>query len=155
VVEGRVVSVEAKFREDHQFIYTYVTIDVDDTHKGRLTTNRIVLEELGGMANGIEAVVEGVPEFEAGERVLVFLEARDEGLYKTYGWVQGKYRIETDRESGRELATRSELTDATFNFSPSGQLDVTVDAETGKRFHDVLVATIDEWADRLTVPEGN
>lgn len=154
VVEGRVVDVEARFRDDHQFVYTYVTIEVDGTHKGQLTTDRIVLEELGGTANGVTAVVDGVPEFEVGERVLVFLEAREDDLYKTYGWVQGKFRLETDPATGREIATRSELTDAAFNYSPSGRLDVTVDAASGKRFHDVLVATIDEWADRLTVPEG-
>lgn len=107
VVTGRVTAVEARMHPEHQFIYTYVTLEVDEVLKGNtsLSGSTVVLEELGGQVDRWIHHVESVPRYEEGERVLAFLEDRDEGLYRTFGWVQGKFRFESDAR-GRQILTR-------------------------------------------------
>ena len=107
VVTGTVTDIEARMHPEHQFIYTYVTVQVDEVLKGSasLEGSTVVLEELGGQVDRWIHQVPAVPQYEVGERVLSFLEDRDAGLFKTYGWVQGKFRFETDAR-GREILTR-------------------------------------------------
>ena len=147
VVIGRVVSTEARMREEHQFIYTYVTLEVDEVLKGHTAQSgrTIVLEELGGQVGPWLHYVEAVPHYHAGERVLAFLEDRDEGLFRTYGMIQGKFRFETDLRTGEEMLTRpAEWTDAYFAASSTPR-DLTVVRADGNYAAETLVAAIREW----------
>jgi len=151
VVEGTVTDVEARWREDHKFVYTYVTVDVDEVMKGQLRESTIVLEELGGTANGVTATVEGVPVFETGERVIVFLDVVDDA-YRCHGFAQGKFTVE-DSRLGR-VVTRPQDVELTFGRDQSGRLDSTIDPDSGVRPYDRFVRTIAAWKDRLDMPGG-
>lgn len=147
VITGRVLSTEARMREDHQFIYTYVTIEVDDVLKGSAAQagRTIVLEELGGQVGDWVHYVEAVPRYAVGERVLAFLEDRDEGLFRTYGMIQGKFRFETDARTGEEMLTRpAEWTDAYF-AAFSTPRDLTVVRADGSYAAESLLTSIREW----------
>jgi hypothetical protein len=154
VVEGVVTGVESEFREDHRCVYTHVTIQIDAVYKGRLETPAIVLEETGGSANGITMTIPASPEFALGERVILFLEVKNADYFRVYSMAQGKFTVVTDETTGARTLVRQSGIDETFNRSHSGELDSTVDPETGVRDYDRFVRTVKAWADRLTVPGG-
>lgn len=125
VVSGRVISVEPRMHPEHQFIYRYVTLEVTEVFKGNaLAGTRIELEELGGQIEQLIHFVPGVPVYEVGEEVLSFLEDRPDGLYRTYGMIQGKFRFETDRGGRRILTRPAEWTD-TYLADPGDAADLT------------------------------
>lgn len=150
VVIGRVVSTEARMREDHQFIYTYVTLEVEDVIKGHTARagRTIVLEELGGQVDDWIHFVEAVPSYAPGERVLAFLEDREDGYYRTWGMVQGKFTFEADVRSGAEVLTRpQEWTDAFFAVSEVPR-DLTVVRADGSYAAAPLLTAIRDWVAR-------
>jgi hypothetical protein len=151
VVEGTVTDVEARWRDDHKFVYTYVTIEVEEVMKGRLGESTIVLEELGGTANGVTATVEGVPVFEAGERVIVFLDVVEDA-YRCHGFAQGKFTVQ-DARGGRVVSRPTDV-ELTFGRDHDGRLDSTIDPDSGTRPYQRFVRTIEAWKDRLDVPGG-
>jgi hypothetical protein len=155
VVEAVVSSVESRFREDHRYVYTYVALDVERTLKGSAPSSAVVLEELGGSANGMNVTVPGSPVFEVGERVIVFLEPKEGSeFFRTVAMAQGKFSIVDDVATGGRHLTRPEIIEASFNAAPDGRLDSTVDPSTGRRGYEVFVKTVTHWADRLAVPGG-
>jgi hypothetical protein len=130
--------------EEHRFIYTYVTLEVSEVLKGSRTApgQLIVLEELGGRIDRLIHHVPAVPEFEVGEQVLSFLENRPEGLFRTYGMIQGKFRFETDARSGREILTRpAEWTD-TYLAHDGEAYDLTAVRPDGSFLADPLLDAI-------------
>ena len=102
IVAGRVVSTATAYDPDVPYLYTYVTIDVDEVLKGYLDRSQVVLKQLGGTMNGITNYVAGQSTFEVGEDVLLFLEVRprDGSLYTTALW-QGKWTISTIQNTAR------------------------------------------------------
>lgn len=107
IVRGTVVKVEARLHPEHQFIYTYVTVRVDEPLKGLATSGQeIVLQELGGRVDRTIHHVPGVPDYREGEQVVSFLENHVGGFYRTYGMIQGKFSVASDPRNGREILTR-------------------------------------------------
>jgi hypothetical protein len=154
VVEGVVTKVESRFLEERRFVFTYTTIAIDKVYKGKIDTPSIVLQELGGTADGVSATVISAPEFTPGERVIVFLEVKDQDYYRVYAMAEGKFTVVTDETTGARTLVRQPGIDETFNRSHTGELDSTVDPATGIRDYDTFVNTITAWADRLTGPGG-
>ena len=108
VVTGRVVSVDAAWEPGVDFIYSYVTVDVEDVIAGPPLGSRIILKQLGGAVGDVALEVTDQVSFSAGERVLLFLDvrARDHTLM-TSGFWQGKWLLQTDPSTGARLATRT------------------------------------------------
>jgi len=89
--------------EDRIIIYRDVTIRVEEVLKGgAVVGSTINARVLGGTIGGSTLVVEGEPEFEAGEKVVVFLTSRPDPLvprgddfqYSVVYGMHGKYRLE-------------------------------------------------------------
>lgn len=155
VAEGTVTEIDSRFHTEHEYIYTYVTIDVAQVLKGSSTSSSIVLEELGGTANGMHVRVPGAPEFEVGERVIVFTEWKDNtGHYRTVAMAQGKFSVVEDDATGRLHVVRPEVIESSFAAADDGSLDSTIDPATGRRDYEQFVATVKAWADRLVAPGG-
>jgi hypothetical protein len=108
IVRGAVTAVESRMHPEHHFIYTYVSLRVDEVFRGNpgLVGCTITLQELGGRVGRQIHEVPGVPQFETGEEILSFLENHVSGYFRTYGMVQGKFRFETDARTGILLLTR-------------------------------------------------
>jgi len=150
IVRGTVESVEARLHPEHQFIYTYVSVRVDEVFKGdaALVGSIITLEELGGRVDRSIHLVEGVPHFEAGEEVLCFLENREAGLYRTYGMVQGKFRLETDPGTGTLLLTRPADLSAGA-LAPAGEaIDLSPARPDGNYDAETFLRALREWSGR-------
>ncbi len=127
IVRGVVTAVESRMHPEHQFIYTYVSVLVDEVYRGNptLVGSTITLQELGGQVGPRVHEVAGVPRFEADEQVLVFLDNHPSGYFRTYGMVQGKFRFETDARTGELLLTRpADLNEAVMAY-PGNATDLT------------------------------
>lgn len=155
VIEGTVTDIESRFHTEHQYVYTYVTLDVDRVLKGTAPSGQIVLEELGGDVDGMHVTVPGAPAYAVGERVIVFTEWKaNTGHHRTVALAQGKFRVVEDAAAGATYLVRPQAIEDSFNTAADGRLDSTIDPDTGRRGYDGFVATVEEWADRLAAPGG-
>jgi len=147
VVTGTITHVEAKMHDDHQFIYTYVTVSLDEVLKGDRPQlgQEIVLEELGGQVGPWIHHVSAVPMYEVGERVLAFLEDRPDNLYRTYGMIQGKFRFEIDARNGQEILTRPDEWVDTYLAANSNASELSVMRADGNFAASNLIEAIRTW----------
>ena len=91
IVVGRVVSVRSAWNGDHSAIVTSAAVAVDDAWKGPCA-DRIEVRTFGGRVGNVALEVEGAAQFEAGERVVLFLR-RIGDAYSPYGMRFGKFDV--------------------------------------------------------------
>jgi hypothetical protein len=95
IVHGRVSEVRSFTSGPRRTIESVVTLSVIDTLKG--TPSRTVLFRVpNGQVGRYRRVVVGAPEFEAGDEVVVFLQARAPSIPTLFGLSQGVYRVVRD-----------------------------------------------------------
>ncbi len=102
IVRGEVESIRFGADSAVTQIHTFVTIRIDEAFKGASGLDRITLKQLGGTVGAYTSVVFGMPEFQTGERVVVFAQPLENGPLTVTGLFQGKYRI--DLVGGVEVA---------------------------------------------------
>jgi hypothetical protein len=90
IVQGRVESVEARYED--QMIYTYASIIVDDPLKGD-RRRTVLVRHMGGRIGARFVRISGMPQFQAGDQLIVFLRNRQDGTFDVVGLNQGKYEI--------------------------------------------------------------
>ncbi len=113
VVTGRVADVRGAWVPAERTIYTYVTIDVLETLKGRATT-RLVVKQLGGTTPALGLRIEDQAAFVPGQDVLLFLEVSPrDGTVRTVALGQGQWTLLTDLASGGTTALRGGSTTGT------------------------------------------
>lgn len=96
VVRADVVDVRSAWNAEGSAIFTYVTLDV----KGRLhgtADNQIVVRVPGGTVGDFTSVMEGAPEFHAGDHVVAFIARWYDGVAMVAGYAQGLSRVTRDR----------------------------------------------------------
>lgn len=120
IATGRVVEKECKRWTEKGYIYTYVTVLVDEYIKGE-GAEKVVVRHLGGEVGKKGLVAGNMPSFMEGEEVLVFLGDAEQvkgelrqtlllninqevtgGIYNVSGLAQGKYHIFTDK-TGKKM----------------------------------------------------
>ncbi len=106
ILVGTVVEQTSAWNAEHTRIYTRTTIEVDEYLKGD-EGRTIVIETLGGVAEGIRLYVPGMPAFRLQEKNLIFVQtgARTR-THRVMGWAQGRFRIHKDPKTGRERLLR-------------------------------------------------
>ena len=95
IVQGRVAQEYSQWDAQMKLVFTYVNIQVDDPLKGARRQN-VVIRQLGGRVGGLNMSVAGMPKFNVGNEVIVFLKSNPEGTYQVVGLNQGKYDIVND-----------------------------------------------------------
>jgi len=121
-VIGTVSAVDVHWNEDQTLIQTYVTLDIQQQIAGEAIPSRIVLEEMGGRVGRMATRVEGVPVYRVGEQVFVFVE-RIDARYRTLGFYQGKYTLEIDSATGKELFVQRVPAGAVYVAAPDGMAE--------------------------------
>lgn len=92
ILEGEVTRVEARVEDGK--VFTYTTIQVKDGLKGAADGESVTIKQIGGRTETLATRVAGVPGFQAGERVVVFLEKLDANtLPVVTGMSQGKFHV--------------------------------------------------------------
>lgn len=107
VVLGAVLRIESVELAGSRFV-TRITLAVEQTLKGNVDGDEVVITEPGGDVGGRGAWIFGAPEFTVGERVVVFLSRAPDGTLATNGLGLGKYGVEADGLGGLR-ARRSNL----------------------------------------------
>jgi hypothetical protein len=103
VAVGDVVGVDARWNDTHTKIYTRVSIKPTEVLKGARDLGQLTIKMIGGQVGQEVAKLPGTPELATGERVLVFLEPRDDGDgYLIVGLFQGLFRLRNGAQ-GDEL----------------------------------------------------
>lgn len=97
IVIGKVVGIEAQWDEARTRIWTYVRLRSEKFLKAPSFQSEVTIRVMGGELNGLGLAVSHAPTFQEGERVLVFLQENDRGVFDVVGWVQGKYTFKNDR----------------------------------------------------------
>ncbi len=74
IARGNVGKVESFWNADRTAIYTHVTLQVEDTLRGKVASEQIVVRLPGGTVNGVSQIVIGAPQLEAENEVVLMLE---------------------------------------------------------------------------------
>jgi len=91
IVVGQVLSIRST-TESTARIETTIDLKVETSIKG-LVAHEITFVIPGGTAGSVQRVIFGAPQFARGERVLVFLRERPDGVLAVTGLAMGKYSI--------------------------------------------------------------
>ncbi|MFM7751110.1 MAG: hypothetical protein ACKPB0_11940, partial [Opitutaceae bacterium] len=111
IVRARVVSLQPYLDRTPagEVVRTRVTFDVEATLKGR-HQGGLTLEFLGGEVDGRGLRVPGMPTFAPGATELLFVTRQGAGLCPLVAAAHGRYRVLTDRTTGREFIARNDST---------------------------------------------
>lgn len=104
VVAGTVTAIESAAGPDGG-IQTYIHIQPDRVIKGSIGNEPIVIREPGGTVGEMQSWVYGAPEFQVGERDLLFLVQNPDGTLQTNSLAMGKFTLDADA-NGQTIATR-------------------------------------------------
>lgn len=108
-------------------IWTFASFSTEEYWKGPAPAQfRVRL--LGGRVGPLTSSVSGVPHFQPGEEVVLFLEPSGRGDFRVTSWVQGTFRIRRNIRSGEEQVTQDTASFAAFNpatrrYEPGGVRD--------------------------------
>lgn len=105
-------------------IWTFASFSTEESWKGPAPAQfRVRL--LGGRVGPLTSSVSGVPHFQPGEEVVLFLEPSGRGDFRVASWVQGTFRIRRDVRGGGEEVTQDTASFAAFDpatrrYEPGG-----------------------------------
>jgi len=99
---------------DEGEIWTFTSFQTLEVWKGAAAAH-ITVRLLGGRAGNLTSSVAGVPHFQPGEEVVLFLQASGRGDYSIVSWVQGTFRIRRDPRTGKQSAVQDTADFATFD----------------------------------------
>lgn len=83
-------------------IVTFVTFKVEDALKGA-PGGSYTIRMLGGTVDGTTMEVSDTPKFKVGKRDILFVEHNGQQFVPLVGIMHGRYRVEKDQASGREV----------------------------------------------------
>jgi hypothetical protein len=107
IVAGEVRSVFSAWDDEQAAIWTYVEVRTDLALKGDLGTNRIILKQAGGVVGSQGIHVFGQPDLLPGQRVLLYLNTRQDGSLNVAYSFMGMFSILKDEATGEEYVMRS------------------------------------------------
>src|SRR5438477_3029835 len=104
VFVGKVIDSKAEWRVagTNQVIFTYVEFRTEEILKGTAAAS-VRLRFLGGTVGGTTLEVGGVPQFKAGDRVLLFVEGNGVQFCPLVGVYHGKFGVRRDAKSSRDI----------------------------------------------------
>lgn len=94
IISGKVIDIKSEWNDSHDFIFTTVTIEIDNIYKGILPKASSVSVLIpGGEIDSVGLRVEHSPHFENTESVILFLRTLDSDNFGVTAWEQGKYTV--------------------------------------------------------------
>lgn len=108
ILEGRVVSMEARKDSSTPFIWTHVTVSIVELIHGEFAGNEIELSFLGGTVGAQTLRVSQMTVPKIGEHGIYFVEKHERRqVHPLIGWQQGHFRIVEDSD-GVERVTSAD-----------------------------------------------
>ena len=106
IVTGRVIGLSTRVDNNTERVYTYIRLELDAVLKGTITDREIVLKELGGETRDHGTLIFGMPRFELGQQVLLYLNTWPDGALRVHQGFIGKFNINIDASTGRLVVER-------------------------------------------------
>jgi hypothetical protein len=108
VAIAQVTEVQAFATTNQQYAYTYVTLGGLDVLQGAYDQPTLTLRTDGGPLGSNQWLrIAGMPRFQQGEKVVVFVKGNAERICPLVGWEQGVLRVVKDPRTGREVLKTS------------------------------------------------
>jgi len=92
IARGRIVAVDAQWKDGRRGIETLVTLETESYLKGNLGSV-VQVRVPGGSLGRFRSVVVGAPQFSVGQRVILFLGSRGPTIPYVLGMSQGVFRL--------------------------------------------------------------
>ncbi len=106
VVAGRVTSITADKDPATGYIFSKVTLSVSEAVPSSLVGREYSFRMIGGELDGKRLYIAGFPRFQAGEKVVLFLNSQTSSVFgPTIGLWQGVFFVEKDASTGAETVT--------------------------------------------------
>lgn len=106
IITGRVIDLSSAIDPNTNRVYSYIRIEVNTVLKGAIDEREIVLRELGGETAELGTMIFGMPKFELGQRVLLYLNTWPDGALRVHQGFLGKFNITVDVSTGRLVVER-------------------------------------------------
>jgi hypothetical protein len=106
IVTGRVIGLSTSVDTNTELVYTYIRLQVNTVIKGNVSEREIVLKELGGETRDRGTIIFGMPRFDFGQEVLLYLNTWPDGSLRVHQGFLGKFNITRDSSSGRLFVER-------------------------------------------------
>jgi hypothetical protein len=106
IVTGKVIGLSTRVDNNTERVYTYIRLELDTVLKGAITDREIVLKELGGETRDRGTLIFGMPHFELGQQVLLYLNTWPDGALRVHQGFLGKFDINIDASTGRLVVER-------------------------------------------------
>ena len=100
---------------DEGEIWTRTTFDVEESWGGPPGSRQIAVRLLGGSLGSITSHVSGIPRFQPGEDLVLFLEASPNGDFAIVSWQQGTFRIRQNAAMGAEIVEQDTASVLTYD----------------------------------------
>jgi hypothetical protein len=118
IIRGRCVANETTWEAGE--IWTSTTFQVEEVWGGVSVravgaSQSIRVRLLGGTLGDVTSRVSGIPRFQQGEEVVLFLERTRRGDFSVVSWQQGTFRVRRDRQTGEEVVTQDTSSFATYD----------------------------------------
>ncbi len=120
ILTGRVIGLSTSVDASTELVYTYIRLEVNTVLKGNITAREIVLKELGGETRDRGTQIVGMPRFEPGQDVLVYLNTWPDGALRVHQGFLGKFNINRDSSTGRVFVERQVEGDNVVAIAGSG-----------------------------------
>ncbi|HSO74954.1 MAG TPA: matrixin family metalloprotease [Blastocatellia bacterium] len=166
IVTGRVMEVSTELDASKGVVFTYVRLMVETVLKGQIFESEVVLRELGGETSEFGTMIYGMPRFEEGQDVFLYLNTWPDGSLRVHQGFLGKFNVTRSGLTGLlEIARQDEgssvhikrssvgaVTDRSDLEAYSARIISLVKANTqrGERFEQTHYSDIPV----LTVPPG-
>jgi len=93
IVFGRCEEMISAWGAKRRRIFTNITVAPERCLKPCNCPSRITIRQLGGTVDDFSIKIAGAPEFQKGERVILFLKTSATTFYQVLGMSQGKFSI--------------------------------------------------------------
>ena len=111
IFQGTVTNSQSVWEGEgaQRHIETYVTFNVEDNVKGSAGTS-YTIKMLGGTVGDETMEVTDTPKFNVGDRDILFVEHNNEQFVPLVGINYGRFRVQRDDQTGRDIVVNAEGT---------------------------------------------
>jgi hypothetical protein len=109
IVTGKVMEVSTQLDASKGVVFTNVRLMVETVLKGHIIESEVVLKELGGETAEFGTMIHGMPRFEEGQDVFLYLNTWPDGSLRVHQGFLGKFNVTRNRLTGLlEIARQDE-----------------------------------------------
>jgi hypothetical protein len=152
IAVGTVSAMQADWDAAREIPHTRVTFTDLDIRKGDSHQTTLTLQFLGGpIPDGAILQIAGMPTFQLGDRLVVFVAGNNHYAVPLVGLWQGVYRVVVDQDSGTETVYTHAMQPVTAFPTASGGLqhDAPRQSSQAAQQSSVAVMTLGTFLDRI------